>query len=214
MTGKKYALHALVLVNACLALALAYLWLSPDEQQNNLRWRAPEPQLVDYAAMLPALPGPAQIDTGQFIAMLERPVFSLTRRPPPPPPPPAAEEQVATDTLGTAQLSGIFQGAGNEAIIIQIAGKPRRVRLDETVDGWRLSSVQARSATFARGSQTRELQLPRAALTKGAANNPAVPAPQPPPARGQDEASPSSPPSPAPSAPKARPRPSFGGGTR
>lgn len=174
---KKHALHALVVLNMALALALAWLWITPAGQLRNTHWQPPAPQTSDYASMGPALPGLAPADTRQFIGMLERPLFSPTRRPPPPPPPPKAQEP--TDNLSTAQLSGLFQGQGDGGAILQIAGKPRRVRLRESVEGWTLSAVHERSATFTRGGQSRVLQLPRAALTSAAARPPAASPPPP-----------------------------------
>ena len=160
---KKYALPVLVLLNVALALVLGYLWIDPAGRLRNIHWQAPSPQTTDYAAMVPSLPGAAPADTSQFIAMLERPVFSPTRRPPPPPPPP--EEKEPVDNLTTAQISGLFRGANDGGVIIQIAGKHKRVRIKESVEGWTLSSIQERSVTFTRGGQSRVLQLPRAALT-------------------------------------------------
>jgi hypothetical protein len=160
---KKYSLHALWLINALLLLVLAGLWVDPSGHLRNIHWQAPPPQKADYASMVPALPRTAPMDTAQFIAMLDRPVFSPTRRPPPPPPPP--EEKAPVDNLSTAQLSGLFAGDGDGGAIIQIAGKHKRVRLREVVEGWTLSSIQDRSVTFTRGGQSRALQLPRAALT-------------------------------------------------
>ena len=61
--------------------------------------------------------------------------------------------------------SGLFVGDGDGGAIIQIAGKHKRVRLREVVEGWTLSSIQDRSVIFTRGGQSRALQLPRAALT-------------------------------------------------
>ena len=160
---KKYSLHILVLVNVLLVLVLARLWLDSAGRPRNIHWRAPAPQTADYAAMVPSFPGLAPADTSQFISMLDRPVFSPTRRPPPPPPPP--QEKEPTDNLSTAQLSGLFQGGSEGGVIIQIAGKHRRVRLSDSVEGWVLSSIQERSVTFTRAGQSRVLQLPRAAVT-------------------------------------------------
>lgn len=160
---KKYSLHMLVLLNVILVLVLARLWFNSAGHLRNIQWQVPKPQTVDYAAMVPSLPGVAPADTSQFIAMLDRPVFSPTRRPPPPPPPPQEKEPV--DNLTTAQLSGLFRGGQDGGVIIQIAGKHRRVRLNENVEGWLLSDIQDRSVTFTRSGQSRVLQLPRAAVT-------------------------------------------------
>ena len=165
MMMKRYALNLLLLLNATLALVLAWMWFAPDGSLRNAHWTAPPPRTANYSAMLPPLPGIASADTSQFIAMLDRPLFSSSRRPPPPPPPPLAQAAAPVDNLSTARLSGLFYGDGVGGIIINIAGKHRRVRLNEGVDGWLLKSIQERSVTFARGGESRTLPLPRGALT-------------------------------------------------
>ena len=174
---KRHALHLLLLANAALALLLAWLWFTPAGTMRNVRWQPPAAQKTDFAAMLPVLPGIATADTSQFIAMLDRPLFTATRRPPPPPPPPAAQEPV--DNLSTARLTGLYQGVGTGGIIINLGGKDRRVALNTVVDGWKLQSIQGRSVTFASAGRNRVLQLPRAALTTytGLAKPPVAPAP-------------------------------------
>ena len=165
MMMKRYALNLLLLLNVALALVLAWMWFSSDGSLRNTHWSAPGPRTANYSAMLPPLPGIASADTSQFIAMLDRPLFSSSRRPPPPPPPPPAQAAAPVDNLSTARLSGLFFGDGVGGIIIHIAGKHRRVRLNEGVDGWLVKSIQERSVTFARGGESRTLPLPRGALT-------------------------------------------------
>ncbi len=182
---KRHALTVLVVINVALAIVLAALWLKPDGSLRNTHWAEPAPITNDYLQMLPVLPARQQVDTNRFLALLERPLFQLSRRPPPPPPPPAPVVQEVVDALSTAQLSGVVVGNGTASAIITIAGKGRRVRLNEAVDGWTLQSIQGRSVTFAGGGQTRVLQLPRAAVANfsGAAlpvappSSPAPPAP-------------------------------------
>lgn len=160
---RRYVLHVLLLVNVGLAAVLAWLWVTPAGTLRDVHWQPPAARKTDFASMLPALPAVSTPDTGQFVAMLDRPLFSITRRPPPPPPPPAPEPPV--DTLSTARLFGVFQGEGIGGVIMKIGGKDRRVRLNEAVDGWTLRSIEGRNVTFASGGQTRVLQLSRAALT-------------------------------------------------
>ncbi len=210
---KKHVLHALLVLNAALVLVLAWLWVDTSGHLRNIHWQAPAPQTTDYAAMIPALPGPAPSDTSRFIAMLDRPLFSPTRRPPPPPPSSQAPE--LTDNLSTAQLSGLFQGQGDGGIIVRIGDKHRRVRLHDSVEGWTLSAVQDRSATFTRGGQSRVLQLPRAVLTGGGAPpspSPVAPPPmvaQPAPAPAPAQVAPAAPPPAV--VPARKSQPAFGG---
>lgn len=193
---KRHALPALIALVALLALTLVALWVSPSGELRHVRWHAPAPQTADYAAMVPTLPDPAAADTRRFVALLERPLFSPTRRPPPPK---AAEEGVSSDAMGTARLLGLFEGKGDGGAIVLIDGKPRRVRLNEAVDGWRLSAVQQRSATFTRAGQSRVLQLVRAVLT----GEPAKPSPVA--ASVARAPAPESPPAPPPAAASAPP---------
>lgn len=179
---RRYALHVLLLLNLALIGILAWLWVTPAGALRNVHWSPPAPHSADYASMVPALPGVSNAGRGQFMAMLDRPLFSMTRRPPPPPPPPAPPAPV--DTLSTARLFGVFEGGGIGGVILNIGGKNRRVRLNEVVDGWTVKAIQGRDVTFSSNGATRVLQLPRAALK--AYTGLAVPIPAPlvqPPAR-------------------------------
>ena len=184
---KRNALTLLVALNVALVLVLAALWLHRDGSVRNVRWQAPKPITSDYLQMLPVLPERTRVDTARFMSWLERPLFSVTRRPPPPPPPPSPSTPPApVDTLADAKLLGVAENGQTGAVILHIGGKSRRVRLNEMVDGgWVLRTVQARSATFDNAGQTRTLQLVRAAVsTYTGAVIPvfAPPAPPPPPA--------------------------------
>jgi hypothetical protein len=181
---KKHALPVLAGLNLVLALVLVWLWIGAQGHLRNVQWRAPAAQTTDYAAMMPALPGLAPADTSRFVAMLERPVFSPTRRPPEAKPASKEGDQPA-DGMGTARLLGLFQGAGDGGAIVLLGGKPRRVRLNDSVDGWKLVAVQQRAVTFERNGQAHSLQLPRATLASAPALPPAarpvLPAPSAPP---------------------------------
>ena len=184
---KRNALTLLVALNVVLVLVLAALWLHRDGSVRNVRWQAPKPITSDYLQMLPVLPERTRVDTARFMSWLERPLFSLTRRPPPPPPPPPPSTPPApVDTLADAKLLGVAENGQTGAVILHIGGKSRRVRLNEMVDGgWVLRTVQARSATFDNAGQTRTLQLVRAAVstyTGAVIPVSAPPAPPPPPA--------------------------------
>ena len=162
---KRYALPALLLLNGALAVWLAWLWFTPQGALRNVRWQLPAAQQTDLSNLLPALPPLIQADTGRFIVLLERPLFSPTRRPPPPPPPPPPPAAATpVDNFSTARLSGVFEGPGGTGIIIQIAGKNHRLQLNQALDGWTLKSVKGRQVTFGNAGETRVLQLPLAPL--------------------------------------------------
>ena len=204
---KRHALHGLVLFSAALVLVLLWQWFTPAGALRNVHWQRPTAQKTDFATMLPALPGIAPADTSQFLAMLDRPLFSLTRRPPPPATPPSAPEQAPEDNLSSAKLSGVYQGVGAGGIILKIAGKDRRVQLNEAVDGWTVQDISERNVTFSRGGQIRVLALPRAALT-----GPAGIGGAPPPAAAILQAPQG--PQAAQASPQAPPRAVFGGSSR
>lgn len=217
---RRIALPLLAVLNAALLCFLAWAWVTPDGQLRNMRWQPPEPVKVDLQALLPALPGPGQTDTSQFLGMLERPLFSPTRRPPPPPPPPKADVPEPVNRFAQAKLTGVFEGAGVGGIIINYEGKDRRVPLNGMLDGWKLQSVTGAQATFSQRGQTRVVQLQRAALATytGAPQNRAPTPPPPAVARGGNTPSPAAPAQVTPdaaaaaNAPAAPPRrPSFGG---
>lgn len=221
---KRHTLLLLILLNAALAAALAWLWFDPKGGLRNSHWQPPPAQKIDFAAMVPVLPPIGPTDTSQFVAMLDRPLFSVTRRPPPPPPP--VEVQ---DNLSSAKLYGIYVGEGGGGVILQIAGKNRRLRLHESIEGWTLQSIQGRVASFSRNGAQRQLQLQRAKLDAytGAPlpQPPTPPVPSPAPAQPAADAAltsaaaAASPPQPAARdnpAPDAKPasarrRPVFGG---
>ena len=175
----RYALHLIVGLNFVLILALAALWIGPDGKVRNLQWQRPAPQTSDYASMLPELPSVVPANTGAFMAILERPLFTITRRPPPPPPPPKAVEAPPPDTLSTARLTGLYTGPGAGGIILNIGGKDRRVRIREQIEGWTLSAIDQQSATFSSGSSQRTLPLLKGKLSNFTGQTAAAIAPQP-----------------------------------
>ena len=164
---RRVALPLLVILNTGLLCLLAWVWFTPDGQLRGMRWQSPAPVKVDLQALLPALPGQGQADTSQFLGMLERPLFSPTRRPPPPPPPPKAEVPEPVNRFAQAKLTGLFEGEGVGGVIINYDGKDRRVPLNGTLDGWKLQSVSGAQAVFAQAGQTRSVPLQRATLLTG-----------------------------------------------
>lgn len=216
----RYALHALVGLNLLLALLLVLLWVGPNGRLRNLQWQPPAPQSTDYAAMLPEIPGAVPMNPGAIIAMLERPLFTTTRRPPPPPP--KVADASPSDTLSTARLMGLYAGQGQGGVILHIGGKSRRLRIREQIEGWTLSAIDQRSATFSSGTTQRTLQLVKGSLANFTGQAPAAEPPPPaapPPAVVPSPVQPEAP-APAPSAPtspgaaKPRPQPVFGGSIR
>ncbi|KAF5297237.1 hypothetical protein FQA39_LY19271 [Lamprigera yunnana] len=106
---KRYIGSILIAVNVVLAVALAWLWLKPNGELKNTHWQAPRAQKSNLDGVVPHLGKPQAMNQSQFLAMLDRPLFSITRRPPPPPPPPAAEvPPPPPDYLSEAVLTGMY----------------------------------------------------------------------------------------------------------
>lgn len=161
---KRQILPILIAINMTLAAALAWLWLTPKGQLRNVHWRVPEAKAADFASGLPSKPQVAPYENARLIALLDRPLFALTRRPPPPPPPPPVPPPV--DTLASARLLAVYSGEGGAGAVVDVGGKSRKVRLNENVEGWTLKSIEGRSATFSSGGQSRALHIARSTLTK------------------------------------------------
>lgn len=225
----RYTLHAVLGLNFVLVLVLAFLWIGPDRKLRSLHWQPPAPQTSDYAAMLPDLPSVVPANTSAFMAILERPLFTITRRPPPPPPPPKAAEAAPPDNLSTARLTGLYAGPGEGGVILNIGGRDRRVRIREQIEGWTLSAIDQQSATFHSGSSQRTLPLLKGRLTNftgqppaAVPSQPAVAVASPPPHATVPVSAPtvpgglSAPTSPASPSSGAKPRsqPVFGGSIR
>lgn len=158
---RRYALHFLVLVNLSLVAFLGWLWLDAKGHPRNIHWQAPAAQKPDLAGLVPTLPSQDTADVSRFMAALDRPLFSPTRRPPPPvvvvapaPPPPP-------DPLDSLQLFGLFAGKDDGGILARVDGKTRRVHFNETVGEWVLTSIDDRDVKFMRGQESRVLRLVR-----------------------------------------------------
>ena len=162
---RRHALTLLGGVNALLVAVILWVWVTPAGELRNMQWQPPVPVKVDLHALLPSLPGPGQTDTSQFLRMLDRPLFSVTRRPPPPPPPPKVEAPEPVNWFAQAKLTGVYEGQGGGGIIIFYEGKDRRVPLNGFLDGWKLQSVTGGQASFEKNGQTRMVPLQRASLS-------------------------------------------------
>lgn len=157
---ERYVIRILWTLNIIAGLMLAWLWFTPDGAMRNVRWVPPEPQKPNFAAMVPELPAAAHVDTTRFVAVLDRPLFSPSRRPPPPPPPPAAAPP--PDPLANIQLFGVFVGAEGGGILARVDGKNRRVTMNDTIGAWKIKSIKDRDVTLVSGSETRVLHLSHA----------------------------------------------------
>lgn len=148
----------LLALNAALALGGLALWMDTEGHWRHVRWLAPAPQTMALADVnLPRGSVGGDLDVGRFVAVLDRPLFSPSRRPPPPPPPPAPPPPV--DPLANIQLFGVYGGKTSGGIVARIDGKVQRVQLQSNVGEWTVKSISGREVTFARGEESRTLTL-------------------------------------------------------
>jgi len=111
---------------------------------------AQQPAATDKPA-LAAAAGPtgdlSALPLEHFRAIVERPLFSPTRRPPPS----AAGEPDAGPRQ--FQLKGVVVSAREQhaLIVSQSTGKSYRVRTGDVVEGWRVERITAQSAAFTKG---------------------------------------------------------------
>jgi hypothetical protein len=171
---KSRLIQALIVMNVLLAIALASLWVGRDGKLRNVRWQEPAAIKPNLPSVAPALARPGSDSASQFVATLDRPLFSPSRKPPPPvvvaqaPPP---------DPLANIQLFGVYGGAGGGGIIARVDGKMRRAKINEKIGDWTIKEVADRNVTFVRGEENRIIRL-----TRGQQSVPSVsvtPAPDP-----------------------------------
>lgn len=165
------ALPMLAGLCAALGVGLAWLWVTPQGQlRDAVHWREPAALTTDYSVARTGLAPIGEPDMQRHAGLLDRPLFSLTRRPPEAVA--AAPVDAAPDRLGQARLRAIVEGpqAGG-SIIVEIDGKSHRIQAQRTFEGWTLQSMdtQARTATMTRRGQTRVLTLQRGLLSAGPA---------------------------------------------
>jgi hypothetical protein len=129
---RRYLIPGLILANLALAGGLAWQWVTPAGQVRNVRWTPPapiKPVLTD--SVLP----PWNADLGSFMASLDRPLFSATRRPPPKP---AEAPPVVVDTLASVRVLGLYSSGGTSGgAIVRSEGKVVRLKQGDTLGGWR-----------------------------------------------------------------------------
>jgi type II secretory pathway component PulC len=166
------AIAFLALAIAALGGFLAWQWVDANGQLRDVHWQRPAAIKPNFGQPNLGLTTAEQFDAGRFMAILDRPLFSPTRRPPPPPKPVVVPQP---DPLDTVHLFGIFSGADGGGIIIRVDGRTRRVKIGESVGDWRLKEIRGRDAIFSRGSETRSTTLFQAKQLSGGMPAPAAP---------------------------------------
>ena len=140
-------------------LSLGSLGLAVAIAHGLVRQADPAPVVTDLPAAVTSLPELAPIEPfslpepDRFAAIVERPLFSETRRPPTPPPPP--EPKVATATavpaapaqprveLGQFKLAGIVEHEGvRYALIRHVEDEAlQRVIVGQEIRDWRIEEI-------------------------------------------------------------------------
>lgn len=146
----------LVGANVALAALLGWLWVGPGGVRG-IHWTPPAavaPQLGSTAAFAIAQD---DADTARYMAILDRPLFSTTRRPAP-----VAAGSGGPDPMEGMHLLGLFTGSDGGGVIVRVDGKTRRLRVNEAIGAWSLKEVRPQDAVFARGAETRVVALLRA----------------------------------------------------
>jgi hypothetical protein len=157
-----FGLRLLALANLALIAVLCWQWIDSEGRIKNVRWGAPSPVMPDFSTDLSRSVELSPMSNGQFVATLDRPLFSPTRRQPPPVPvvaPPAPV--VVPDPFASARLLGVFRDDRGVGVLVQADGKIQRVRAGEILGQWKLKDVQGRDVTFVQGEEKRVIQLVR-----------------------------------------------------
>lgn len=150
--------------NIALALGLAVLWLTPSGQIRGTSWTAPAAVVPEIASSF-GIDAPRAADVSRFLAVLERPLFSPSRRPPPPPAPAKAEAAPEPDPLANIQLQGVYStGDGGGGIFARVDGKDRRIAVGTALGGWTVKGIDGLNVTFGRGDEARVVRLVPAKL--------------------------------------------------
>lgn len=167
---------ALLVLSTLLAGLLGWLWVGPGGTLRGIHWQPPAAVRPDLGSLSALSIRRDDADVSRFMAILDRPVFSPTRRPPPPPPPPKPVVPVRVDPLDSILLYGLFSGADGGGVIAKVEGKTRRIKLTESVGDWSLKEVRPRDVVFAKGGETRVVSLKPANQANQAAQAAAPPA--------------------------------------
>jgi hypothetical protein len=152
---RRYLIPFLLVANLALAGILVWLWVTPQGQLRGVRWVPPAPippVLTD--SVVPSW----NADLGSFMAALDRPLFSSTRKPPAKPEPAAA---VVADTQSDVRVLGLYSSGTSGGAIVRAEGKVRRVRPGDSLGGWTVKEVRPRDLVLARGDEQRTLDVKR-----------------------------------------------------
>lgn len=144
---------SLTAANVALLLVLAWLASTP------LVADAPPPAAAPSASIAPLAPPakPAAPTAPALAAVWQQPLFSPERRPDAP-----AATPVAAPVLDGVTLTGVLISRDGQWALLTLPGHgPRKLKLGAALDdGWTLSALSVRSATFSRQGTARTLSIP------------------------------------------------------
>lgn len=157
---RQFLLPLLLGLDLALAGVLAWQWVTPQGELKSVRWSPPAPIKPDLSdAALPSW----SADAGNFIASLDRPLFSSTRKPPAPPKAEAeSAPAVVADTLADVRILGLYASGGTGGgAIVRSEGKVQRIRHGDSLAGWTVKEIRKNVLVMARGGEVRALEIKR-----------------------------------------------------
>lgn len=155
---KQHGMRLIIALNVALAALLTWLWVGPDGKLRDITWQPPRPIEPGLGGQAASLPASKAMDVNLFMATLDRPLFSPSRRPAPPPPKEDAKPE--PDLLAGLHLYGLYATENGPAgILARVDGKIRRIAVNEALSGWTLKSIEDRQAIFIKEGQERAIAL-------------------------------------------------------
>jgi hypothetical protein len=142
---------------AALAAVVAYQLVNSFPLAPTVTAAPPSAPLVELAER-PAPPRSPGDDAVEAIAA--RPLFSADRRPYVPPPTPVEPTVVEVEKSLPLELAGTFLTATDQAALILVAGKPSEwLRSGQSIEGWKIGTIEEDRVQLLKGEQERELRL-------------------------------------------------------
>ena len=158
---KHYGIRLFLVLAAVLSAFLGWVWVGADGNLRNTAWQAPAPLAPDLGGEAVHLPAPKSEDASMFMATLDRPLFSPSRRPAPPAPK-EGDAKTAPDPLASLHLYGLYTTEqGSSGMLARVDGQVRRIGVNEVLGGWTLHSVREREreVTLTRDGEERVISL-------------------------------------------------------
>lgn len=156
---KHYGIRLFLVLVAALLAVLAWLWVGTDGKLRNTTWQAPAPIVPDLGGEVVHLPAAKPMDVSLFMATLDRPLFSPSRRPAPPAPK-EGDAKPAPDPLAGLHLYGLYTTEqGPSGMLVRVDGKVRRIGINERLGDWKLQAIREREVVLTRDGEERAIPL-------------------------------------------------------